>query len=105
MTTEPLVIGAALTVPWIETWRDWLFEADRDVEVQSFHAAEVLDGDWRPLADRARAALAGHRGRIGIHGPFWGFPSIPSTRRCARWWPGAWTRGWMSAPIWARRRW
>ncbi|RMH49133.1 MAG: sugar phosphate isomerase/epimerase [Alphaproteobacteria bacterium] len=70
---EPLVIGASLTVDGLGRWRDWLWEVDRDLELQSFHAAAVLDGDWRPLADRARALLAGYRGRIGIHGPFLGF--------------------------------
>ena len=32
----------------------------------------VLDADWRPVADRARALLAGYKGRLGLHGPFWG---------------------------------
>ncbi|MEM6847855.1 MAG: hypothetical protein AAF580_07230 [Pseudomonadota bacterium] len=30
-------------------------------------------GDWRPAADKALTLLQGHKGRLGIHGPFWGF--------------------------------
>lgn len=67
------VIGACLPVPALETHRDWLFALDRDIELQSFHMPDVLDGDWQALADQANRVLAGHQGRIGIHGPFWGF--------------------------------
>lgn len=69
----PLKIGAALPVERLGEFRDWLFEADRDVELQSFHWPDVLDGDWQPLADEACRMLSGFKGRIGIHGPFWGF--------------------------------
>jgi sugar phosphate isomerase/epimerase len=69
----PLTVGAALPVDWLAHYRDWLFEKDRDLEVQTFHAPEVLDGDWRSLADEANRALDGFKGRLGIHGPFWGF--------------------------------
>ncbi|MEL7467632.1 MAG: sugar phosphate isomerase/epimerase family protein [Pseudomonadota bacterium] len=71
--TLPLTIGAALPVHRLEEFRDWLFEKDRDLELQTFHAAEILNGDWRSLADQTNAVLDGHKGRIGIHGPFWGF--------------------------------
>jgi sugar phosphate isomerase/epimerase len=67
------LIGAALTVPELPTFRDWIRDKERDVELQSFHEPAVIAGDWQPLADAARAALAGHTGRLGIHGPFWGF--------------------------------
>jgi sugar phosphate isomerase/epimerase len=69
----PLTVGAALPVGWLEHYRDWLFEKDRDLELQSFHKVEVLDGDWRSLADEANRVLDGFKGRLGIHGPFWGF--------------------------------
>ncbi len=78
------VIGACLPVPDLETNRDWLFAMDRDIELQSFHMADVLDGDWQSLADQANRVLDGHRGRIGIHGPFWGFTvhsNDPAIRR------------------------
>ena len=73
MADLPLTIGAALPVNWLQHYRDWIFEKDRDVELQSFHMADVLDGDWRTLADEAKQVLDGHNGRLGIHGPFWGF--------------------------------
>ncbi|SFI54443.1 sugar phosphate isomerase/epimerase family protein [Albimonas pacifica] len=73
MSRDLPVIGACLPVESLATYRDWLLEADRDLELQSFHLAEVLEGDWRPLVEEARRLLDGHKGRLGIHGPFWGF--------------------------------
>lgn len=67
------IIGAALAVPELADFRDWLLEKQRDLEIQSFHDPDVLRGDWTPLADEARKQLDGHTGRRGIHGPFWGF--------------------------------
>ena len=32
-----------------------------------------MNGDWRSQADAARRLLEGYTGRLGIHGPFWGF--------------------------------
>ncbi|MEM7566436.1 MAG: sugar phosphate isomerase/epimerase family protein [Pseudomonadota bacterium] len=72
MPDMPLTIGAALRLEDLPTHRDWLFGAERDVELQDFHAPEVLTSDWRPLAERARKELDGLPGRLGIHGPFWG---------------------------------
>ena len=67
------VIGAALAVPELAQFRDWLFDKDRDLELQTFHEPGVISGDWIPHADEARRVLSGFRGRLGIHGPFWGF--------------------------------
>lgn len=67
------VIGVALAVPELAAHRDWLLEKQRDLEVQTFHEAAVLLGDWQPLAAEVRRQLDGHTGRLGIHGPFWGF--------------------------------
>jgi sugar phosphate isomerase/epimerase len=64
------VIGAALTLPTMERLRNWAFEMERDLELQDFMAPQVLDGDWRARCDRYARLLDGHRGRIGIHGPF-----------------------------------
>ena len=72
MSNSLPVIGAALPVEELETYRNWLIDKDRDLELQSFTRAEVLDGDWRPLAEQAKRLLDGHKGRLGIHGPFWG---------------------------------
>ena len=70
---ERPLLGAALTLDYVELFRDWLLERQRDLELQDFIFAEVLNGDWRPLIDRAKTLLDGHTGRLGIHGPFWGF--------------------------------
>lgn len=67
------ILGAALTIDDLPAHGDWLREAPRDLELQSFVDAEVLNGDWQPLADQALKLLDGHEGRLGIHGPFWGW--------------------------------
>jgi len=72
MMTLP-VIGAALTIAELAEYRDWILEKDRDLELQSFVNPGVLDADWTPLAEEVRTLLAGYKGRMGIHGPFWGF--------------------------------
>lgn len=72
MTTLP-VVGAAMPLDDVEIHRAWILEKHRDLELQSFVDADVLNGDWAPLAARARKLLDGYRGRLGIHGPFWGF--------------------------------
>lgn len=72
MTSLPIV-GAAMTINDLEIHRDWLFERQRDLELQSFVDATTLNGDWTPLATRAKRLLDGYQGRLGIHGPFWGF--------------------------------
>ena len=68
------VIGAALRTDELEHYREWILEKQRDVELQSFHTAAVLNGDWHPEAERIKGLLDGYTGRLGIHGPFWGFP-------------------------------
>ncbi len=70
----PPVIGAAIDVADLSTFRDWLFAKDRDLEIQDFYRPAVIAGDWRPLAEAARDALQGYKGRIGIHGPFFDLP-------------------------------
>jgi sugar phosphate isomerase/epimerase len=72
MTDLP-VIGAAMPLATYESLRDFMRELPRDVEIQDFFDASLLEGDWRTVAERGRALLDGHEGRIGIHGPFWGF--------------------------------
>jgi sugar phosphate isomerase/epimerase len=74
MTNTALpVLGACMPVAALADHAGWLAEDARDLELQDFCEAEVLNGDWRERARAARALLAGHRGRLGIHGPFWGF--------------------------------
>jgi sugar phosphate isomerase/epimerase len=64
-------LGAAMPIELIGEHRDWLLEHDgRDLEIQDGFRADVLDGDWKPVIQKARDALEGHAGRVGIHGPF-----------------------------------
>lgn len=67
------VLGAALFADELERLHNWVMERHRDLELQDFVYAETLNGDWTPIADRYSRLLAGHQGRVGIHGPFWGF--------------------------------
>ncbi|MDB6454911.1 sugar phosphate isomerase/epimerase family protein [Falsirhodobacter sp. 20TX0035] len=71
MTSLPL-LGVALNTPHLDTFRDFILSRDRDLELQDFCDAALLNGDWRSVADHAKRVLAGHKGRLGIHGPFWG---------------------------------
>jgi sugar phosphate isomerase/epimerase len=73
MADTPLpVVGAALTVEALAEYRDWILADGRDLEIQDAIYPEVLDGEWRQRARRARELLDGHTGRVGIHGPFIG---------------------------------
>ena len=68
----PLKIGACLKIDQIAAHRAWLFEADRDIELQDFMTQAALTTDRAALISAVQAALAGHGGRLGIHGPFEG---------------------------------
>jgi hypothetical protein len=67
------VLGACMPVADLAHHAAWLAEDARDLEIQDFCNAEVLNGDWRGRVKAARALMSGHRGRLGIHGLFWGF--------------------------------
>lgn len=68
------LLGAAMPVRVLRDMRDWICTDGRDLELQDFVKAEVLDsGDWKAVAAEAKEILAEHAGRLGIHGPFWGF--------------------------------
>ena len=67
------VLGAALTLDALEDHIELMLEKPRDLELQDFWPGEVLNGDWMPLVKRAKRLLDGHKGRVGIHGPFFGF--------------------------------
>jgi len=72
--TVPLpVLGAAMPIRVLRDLRGWISEGDRDLELQDFIRADALNGDWKPLVTEARDLLADHNGRLGIHGPFFGF--------------------------------
>jgi sugar phosphate isomerase/epimerase len=67
------VLGAALPLSALRQHRAWILERQRDLEIQDFFWADVLNGDWKPLVGEIRRELDGYQGRLGIHGPFWGF--------------------------------
>ncbi len=62
--------GAALLVGELPHYGAWIMEHGRDLEIQDPAYPNVLDGDWQATARQATSILAGHTGRIGIHGPF-----------------------------------
>lgn len=69
-------LGASLFIKSIKDHIEWLSEGGRDLELQDAAVPAVLDGDWRSLAKKARAELAGFKGRLGVHGPFIGFSLV-----------------------------
>lgn len=71
MSELPLV-GLAAQISDLHANPALLRDEPRDIELHDFFMADVLAGDWRPLAEQARNLLRGHAGRLGIHGPFWG---------------------------------
>ena len=69
-------LGLAVTLPELERSAEWLRAGARDVELQDIcEVPELLSGgDWRPLARRSLRLLDGHKGRVGVHAPFWDLP-------------------------------
>jgi sugar phosphate isomerase/epimerase len=72
MTSTLPVLGAAMPLDALEVHINWILDGQRDLELQDFITADVLNGDWMPLVQRASKLLDGYTGRLGIHGPFWG---------------------------------
>lgn len=76
MSSQPL-LGAALyldELTGLPGMQDFIRDPGRDIEIRDFTTVGALsDNVWPDLAERARTLLAGHGGRIGLHGPFWGF--------------------------------
>lgn len=68
----PLKIGACLTAAEIADHRDWLYDADRDIELQDFGSHAALNHEFEDRIAAARKALQGHKGRLGLHGPYEG---------------------------------
>ena len=46
--------GDCSTIQRLADYRDWLIEAQRDLEIQDPFQPDVLDGDWKPLVRQAR---------------------------------------------------
>lgn len=80
-------LGAALHLAEFEGLRGWILASDRPVEIQDFTYHATLAGDAAPVIAGWRRALAGHRGAVGLHGPFHGFDldsTDPEVRAIAR---------------------
>jgi sugar phosphate isomerase/epimerase len=73
MPLDKPVLGAALCLDMLALHQDWLRSAPRDIELQSFAWPAVLASDPSAAIARARTLLKGHDGRLGLHGPFFGF--------------------------------
>jgi sugar phosphate isomerase/epimerase len=74
MTVSDLpLLGAALNRRTLPLHREWLLDSQRDLEIQDFIDAAILDGDWEGVVSEIKLLLDGYDGRLGIHGPFWGF--------------------------------
>lgn len=71
MSDLPL-LGAAMPLVYLEKYLDFILSENRDLEVQDFVEVALLNSDWQTPASRVKALLQGHKGRLGIHGPFWG---------------------------------
>ncbi|WP_299046919.1 sugar phosphate isomerase/epimerase family protein [uncultured Tateyamaria sp.] len=67
-----LRIGACLAPHEIAEHRDWLFDADRDIELQGFSSYTDLTTEFEDRIAAAKTALKGFGGRLGLHGPFEG---------------------------------
>jgi len=74
MTKTLPIVGAAMTVEWLDTYRDWLIADQRDLEIQDFANPYILDGDWQSVVEEAKSKLDGYEGRLGIHAPFYNLP-------------------------------
>jgi sugar phosphate isomerase/epimerase len=67
-----LKVGACLRSSEIAAHKSWLFGAERDIELQDFMTPAALGSEREDRINAAKAALAGHGGRVGIHGPYEG---------------------------------
>lgn len=70
---KPFKIGAAMPLSEVENHKPWLFDDERDLELQDFVSNEIyINEDWKNIAQIAKKKLKGFNGRLGVHGPFWG---------------------------------
>ena len=67
-----LKIGACLAPHEIVDHRNWLFDADRDIELQGFSTHKDLYIDLEDRIAASNEALEGFSGRLGVHGPYEG---------------------------------
>lgn len=68
----PPRIGACLSPTEIADHRKWLFDVDRDIELQGFGTHRDLTTEFEDRIAAAKDALKGFNGRLGMHGPYEG---------------------------------
>jgi len=69
---SPPIIGDALTLPDLPTYRDCLITGRCDLKIQDFIRTNLLFGGWQGPAQAIRRARDVFRRRLGLHGPFVG---------------------------------
>mgnify|MGYP007077436020 CR=1 FL=1 len=62
-----LKIGACLAPHEIVDHRNWLFDADRDIDLQGFSTHNDLYNDLEDRIAATNEALKGFSGRLGVH--------------------------------------
>lgn len=67
-----LKIGACLAAREIQEHRDWLFDDERDIEIQDFGSHKALTTEFDDRIEATKTALSGFTGRLGMHGPYEG---------------------------------
>ena len=56
------VLGVALPLEGLRLHRNWILDKQRDLEIQDFIWADLLNGDWKPRADEIKKELDGFGG-------------------------------------------
>lgn len=64
------ILGVATTIDDLKQIQTWVLEKHRDIEVQDFVHAHQLDNLDDDIISQYKTCLEGHKGNIGIHGPF-----------------------------------
>ena len=71
MSTERIVVGAALTSDRLDEYMEWLTEHNRDLEISDFTRPGALDSEnLSDLVQFLKSRLQGYPGRLGIHAPY-----------------------------------
>lgn len=75
-TAKRYTLGAAISAKDLHIIKDWLLEANRDLEIGDGGNPTLMDDldEQKRLAEIINTTIDGHTGRRGIHGPFQGLP-------------------------------
>jgi len=66
-------LGVAICFDDLAPLRNWIFDTGRAIEIQDFVTEWEMVRDISGQIDAYRAALKGHDGPLGLHGPYWGY--------------------------------